>query len=66
MHHLHMWADDSTGRPALLRDQQLISLSQLLRLQSIQTIFQLESVEPSSFRLTHALALAVTAFATPE
>ena len=48
-----------------VRDQKLVSLSQFIRQQTIKTIFQTKGVLPAFPRLTHALALAAAARATP-
>ena len=45
-------------------NQQLIHVSELVRQQTIESIFQLQSSRPNWFRLTHALALAAAARAT--
>ena len=46
-------------------DQKLVYLSQFIRQQTIKTIFQTKRMLPEFPRLTHALALAAAARATP-
>jgi hypothetical protein len=41
-------------------------MSQLVWQQTIESIFQLQGALPNLFRLTHALALAAAAPATPS
>jgi hypothetical protein len=45
--------------------EQLVRLRQLVWQQTIESIFQLQGASPNCFRLTHALALAAAARATP-
>jgi hypothetical protein len=42
-----------------VRHQQLVHMRQLVRQQTIESIFQMQGMLPNGFRLTHALALAV-------
>jgi hypothetical protein len=42
-------------------DEQLIRLRELLRQQTVESIFQLQGTLPNWFRLTHALVLVAAA-----
>jgi hypothetical protein len=44
--------------------EQLVHLSELVRQQTVESIFQLQGALPICFRLTHALALAAAVRAT--
>jgi hypothetical protein len=46
--------------------EQLINVSEFVRQQTIESIFQLQGALPNWLRLTHALALVAAEQATPD